>query len=180
VTKGEFITRATVWIALLGYAAGAAISLLFPNDLHWLGRARLAWTVGCIALVLHAASALGYYHHWSHGSAYLETARQTKEIFGLDWGGGLWINYGFITAWIIDTIWWWRGLPAFRRRPRMLVAIWHAVFLFMVFNATVVFKTGVLRGLGLVGCLGLLVLLIRWHLTKGSLTESPNRVLAEE
>jgi hypothetical protein len=136
--------------------------------------------VGCIALVLHAASALDYYHHWSQQSAYLETARQTKEIFGLDWGGGLWINYGFIAAWIIDTIWWWRGLPAFRRRPRSLVVAWHAVFLFMVFNATVVFKTGVLRGLGLVGCLGLLVLLIRSVLASSSRAESPHKVLAEE
>jgi hypothetical protein len=180
LTKGEFITRATVWIALLSYAAGASISLLFPNDFRLLGRARLAWTVGCIALVLHAASALGYYHHWSQQSAYLETARQTKEIFRLDWGGGLWINYGFITAWIIDTIWWWRGLPAFRCRPRILVAIWHSVFLFMVFNATVVFKTGVLRGLGLVGCLALLVLLIRTLVSSGSRAKSPNKVLAEE
>jgi hypothetical protein len=131
-------------------------------------------------LVLHAASALNYYHHWSHGSAYLETARQTKEIFGLDWGGGLWINYGFITAWVIDTIWWWRGLPALRRRPRSLVAVWHAVFLFMVFNATVVFKSRVLRGLGLVLCLGLLVLLIRSLVASDSRRESPNKVLVEE
>ena len=158
-----------MWIALAGYAAGAAISLLVLDDLQWLGRARLAWTVGCIALVLHSASALNYYHHWSHESAYLETARQTKAIFGLDWGGGLWINYGFIAAWIADTTWWWwRGIPAFRKRPRTLVAIWHAVFLFMVFNAAVVFKTGVLRVLGLVLCLALLVLLIRSLVASGS------------
>jgi hypothetical protein len=132
-------------------------------------------------LVLHAASALNYYHHWSHESAYLETARQTKEIFGLDWGGGLWINYGFIAAWIVDTIWWWwRGLPAFRRRPRTLVVIWHAVFLFMVFNATVVFKTGVLRVLGLVLCLGLLVLLIKSLVAGRTRAMSASKVLPEE
>jgi len=168
-----------VWIALAGYAAGAAMSLLFRDDLRWLRRARLAWTVGCLALVLHAASALNYYHHWSHQSAYFETARQTKEIFGLDWGGGLWINYWFIAAWILDTIWWWRGLRAFRRRPRALVATWHTVFLFMVFNATVVFKTGVLRGLGLVLCLSILVLLIR-SLVSSSLTDTRSKVLVED
>jgi len=180
LTRGEIITRAAVWIALAGYAAGAAISLLFPGDLRWLGRARLAWTIGCIALVLHAASAFNYYHHWSQHSAYLETARQTKEIFGLDWGGGLWINYGFIAAWIIDNILWWRGLPASRSRPRSLVLAWHAVFLFMVFNATVVFKTGVLRGLGLALCLGLLVLLIRSLVAGGSRTKSASKALVEE
>jgi hypothetical protein len=155
VGKGELLTRFTVWIALTGYAVGATISLIFRENYRWLARARWAWTIGSLAIVLHLVCALHFYHHWSQSSAYIETARQTKQVFGMDWGGGLWINYAFISAWILDTIWWWRGLEPYQRRPRLLVATWQVIFIFMVFNATVVFKTGVLRVLGLVLCFGL-------------------------
>jgi hypothetical protein len=155
MSQGEFLTRLTIWITLGGYTAGTALYFTARGRRHWETWARLAWTIGCLALLAHAAFALHFYHRWQQSSAWQETARQTAEVFGVEWGGGLYINYAFMLAWVVDTIWWWRGLDAYRRRSRALTAAWHGFLIFMFFNATVVFETGVLRWLGLWLGLGL-------------------------
>lgn len=155
---GELLTRITVWIAIGGYAVGLALSLLFRESRRWQMRARLAWTVGCLSLAAHTICAFHFYHDWSQASAYRETARQTAEVTGADWGGGLFINYAFLAAWMADVAWWWRGLDAYRQRHWLITAVWHSVFAFMLFNATVVFKTGLVRWLGLGLCAALFLL----------------------
>jgi hypothetical protein len=57
----------------------------------------------------------------------------------------------FTIAWVVDVIWWWRGLALYRRRSRWIQVGIHAFFAFMFFNATVVFAAGPVRWLGLVG-----------------------------
>jgi hypothetical protein len=101
------------------------------------------------------ACAYHFYHKWSQADAYRETARQTAEVTGFDWGGGLFINYALIIGWIIDVALWGRGLEAYRSRPQWLAAAWQGFLFFIVFNATVVFKTGPLRWIGLALCLWL-------------------------
>jgi hypothetical protein len=55
---------------------------------------------------------------------------------------------------VLDVGWWWRvGVDAYRRRSWAITAAWHGFMLFIIFNATVVFKTGVVRWAGLVLCL---------------------------
>ena len=39
------------------------------------------------------AFAYNFYYGWSQTAAYRDTARKTAEVVGLDWGGGLYINY---------------------------------------------------------------------------------------
>ena len=153
---GEILTRVTIWVAVAGYAAGTAAFALSRKRYRWESAARLAWTVACVGLLAHVACAFHFYHGWSHRAAYLDTARQTDEVFGLDWGGGLYINYALLTGWVLDVTWWWtRGLEAYRRRPWPLTAAWQGFLIFIVFNATVVFKTGPTRWAGLCLCLGL-------------------------
>jgi len=142
MNTGEILIKATIWLALAGYAAGATIFALSRKRYKWDVVARLAWTIACIGLLAHVACAFHFHHGWSQASAYRDTAQQTAEMFGLDWGGGLYINYALLLGWIIDVIWWWRGLVAYRRRPWLLVAAWHAFLLFIFFNGTVVFATG--------------------------------------
>ncbi|HEX8354393.1 MAG TPA: hypothetical protein VF611_15925 [Pyrinomonadaceae bacterium] len=155
---GEILTRVTVWVAVAGYAAGAAAFALSRERRVWESAARAAWTVGCVGLLAHVACAFHFYHGWSHGAAYLDTARQTDEVFGLDWGGGLYVNYALVVGWGLDVAWWWaRGLDAYRRRPWPLAAAWHGFLIFIIFNATVVFKTGPARWAGLGLCLGLCI-----------------------
>jgi hypothetical protein len=114
------------------------------------------WTTGCAALVAHFICAFQFYHAWSHESAYRDTTRQTAEVFAINWGGGLFINYAVATFWIGDIAWWWfAGVSSYRRRPWVLTLLWHSFLIFIIFNATVVFKDGLARWIGLLVSLSL-------------------------
>jgi hypothetical protein len=171
---GELLTRGTIWISIVVYAVGVAtlaqsrfrsrFAVTSRNESQLTSAsgsaccqlARLAWTIACLSLIVHAICAFQFYHGWSHQAAYLETARQTNELVGLSWGGGLFINYLVITAWTVDVTWWWlSGLDSYLKRPWLLLIIWHGFLIFVIFNATVVFKDGVARWLGLLLCLSL-------------------------
>ena len=135
MTSGELLTRATIWLALAGYTAGAGGQLLAQGKPHVRALARWAGTLGCLGLLAHVICAFHFYHGWSQAAAYRETARQTAAVTGLNWGGGLWINYLLLAAWTADVIWWWRsGDDAYRRRSRVLTVAWHALLLFIVFK----------------------------------------------
>jgi hypothetical protein len=168
MSHGEVLTRVTVWVAVVGYGAGACVFALSRRRPAWDRAARLAWTVGCAALLAHVAFAFHYFHGWSHLAAYRDTARQTAEVFGLDWGGGVYVNYALLAAWVLDVAWWWRGLDAYRRRPRLLVAAWQGFLIFIVFNATVVFGTGAARWLGSGVCLLVVILSVAKDLGGGN------------
>lgn len=147
---GQFLTRSTIWISIAGYTVGCLVFALTRRD----GWARWAWTIGCSALLVHFAVAFHFYHAWSHHAAYVETARQTAEVFVINWGGGLFINYAIASLWIADVSWWWfAGVGSYRRRPWLLTLIWHGLLIFILFNATVVFKDGLTRWVGLLVCL---------------------------
>lgn len=132
--------------------------LLSRRRSRWLAFARLAWTLGCAFFLAHVASAFTYYHHWSHAAAYLATAERTEELTGLRWGGGIYFNYIFALAWLADVGWWWLAPRSFGQRSRVLGAVLHGFFFFMVFNGAVVFGAGLVRLLGAVICGGLVVL----------------------
>ena len=176
---GEFLTRATIWVAIVAYAIGSLVFALARGRSRWDSATRVLWTIAVLSLVGHFICAYQFYHHWSHESAYLDTARQTDEVIGLDWGGGLFINYAFLTIWTIDVAWWWlRGLSSYRMRPWPVVAAWHGFMIFILFNAMVVFKDGPTRWVGLVICL---VLLLSWaRIARQGLTKSRDERVATE
>ncbi len=158
MNRGELLTRLTVWLALCGYAVGAAMHLHAQGRAHRLSRARWAWTFGCAFFLAHVTCAFTYYHGWSHAAAYQETERQTAELTGLHWGGGIFLNYLFAAAWLADALWWWLAPVKFARRSPRLTAAWQGFFFFMVFNGTIVFGKGPVRWLGIVICAGLAAL----------------------
>ena len=162
MSGGEVLTKVTIWIAVACYFAGATLYALARGRRRRDSFARLAWTAACGALLAHVACAFHFHHGWSHGAAYRDTARQTAEVFGLGWGGGLYVNYALAAFWAADVCWWWgRGLEAYRRRPRWLAAAWHAFLLFIVFNAAVVFEGGFVRWTGLGLCLAFVLVWLR-------------------
>ncbi len=174
MSSGELLTKFTIWITIMGYAAGAATFALARKRYKWESAARLAWTAACIGLLAHVMCAFHFYHGWSHIAAYRDTARQTDEVFGLHWGGGIYVNYALLICWVLDVSWWWlRGLDAYRRRPWPLVAAWHGFLIFIIFNAAVVFKTGLMRWVGLSVCLGLC--LVWWLAARDSSTRRPDK-----
>ena len=158
MTRGEFLTRLTIWLALIAYAVGAGLLLRVGRHSNDWRRARVAWTIGCAFFLAHVACAFGYYHHWSHAAAVRDTARQTAEMTGWRWGGGLYLNYLFAAAWLADVICWWLAPARFAARSPRLNCLWHGFFLFMVFNGTVVFGTGPVRWLGAFICASLAAL----------------------
>ena len=158
--SGEFLTRATIWIAIAGYAIGTVVFAIARKRSSGDWWARLSWTTGCAALLAHFASAFEFYHAWSHASAYADTARQTAEVFKINWGGGLFINYAVAGLWLADVAaWWFAGLDSYRRRPWLITMIWHGFLIFIIFNATVVFKHGLVRWIGLFTCV---ILCVSW------------------
>ena len=150
---GELLTRGTIWISIVGYAVGSvifALSTSSPRRAQWDPAVRIVWTIACASLFVHFLSAFHFYHNWSHAAAYADTARQTKEVAGFNWGGGVFINYALLLAWTVDIAWWWRsGLDSYRKRPWPVVMGWHGFFVFIIVNATVVFADGIVRWIGL-------------------------------
>jgi hypothetical protein len=164
---GELLTRLTIWLALIAYGIGAAM-LLASSAPAWRLRARLIWTLGFLFFAAHVACAFAHYHGWSHAAAYRDTARQTADLTGLDWGGGLYINYLFALAWLADVLSWWIAPQRFARRPAWLTILWHSFFLFMVINGAVVFGKGPVRWLGAAICVLLASLWWRTRSTRES------------
>jgi hypothetical protein len=143
---GEQLTRWTARLALLLYAATLGLRLSHPPRPSL---ARLLWTAGSFAFLLHVAAAFQFFHHWSHSDAYRETARRTAETVGTPSGWGLYLNYLFTGVWTADVAWWWAlGTDAYRARPRSLRVGLDAFMAFMAFNATVVFGHGATRWAG--------------------------------
>lgn len=139
---GEALVRWSIRVAVACYLGRVFLDIgLWPNRARWprYHAARGLWTIGCGCYLLHVLSAFAFFHTFSHEQAYRHTAAQTQQVTGIDWGGGLYVNYAFTLWWAADTTVWWAGdvrLP-YRRRSYHLML--HAVFAFMMFNATVVF-----------------------------------------
>lgn len=135
----------------------------------WLARkprfAPLLWTLAFACYLGHVVSAFAFHYDWSHQAAYAETARQTAELFKIQWGGGLYFNYAFTALWAADVLWMWGSVASYRNRPRWIGGAIHAFMAFMFFNATVVFASGWVRGLGL-AAVALLVMI--WRVPAGA------------
>lgn len=112
--------------------------------------------MGALLLLVHILVAFALRHHWSHSAAVADTARQTREVFGLGWGGGVWINYGLAAWWWMDAIRLW-VVPFPANRAGLYEPVRRGVFLFLWFNAAVVFAQGPSRILGGIACAGVVL-----------------------
>ncbi len=165
---GDILTRASVWLALLGYLAGPCAALVGRQHLGWQRSARAIYTLGLVAFLIHVAAAFHAFYGWSHATALVETAKETAEVTGVASGSGLYLNYLFTVLWILDAIWWWRvGVVAFRRRSAWVSGALHGFFLFMAFNATVVFEQGPVRWAGVLAAVALVILVARRQVSAG-------------
>ena len=144
----DLLTRWTVRLAIACYIGRVALDLrrLGTIDSNRVGQtARWLWTVGGAFYLAHVLCAFSFVHDWNHGHALKHTAAQTKELTGVDWGGGLYLNYAFTLFWLGDIVVWWFGDVNAHCRGRGYFWTLHGVFAFMVFNATVVFGPPVWR-----------------------------------
>ncbi len=142
----------TIWAALFLYAAGEYGRTRRPRA-SW---ARPVWLLGALVYLAHVATAFAFHHDWSHAAAYAYTAARTDALVGLDWGGGLWVNYAFTAIWVGEGLWWQLRPTHYEGRPRAWSLAARAVFLFMIANGAVIFVAGSRRLLGI----GILVALV--------------------
>lgn len=151
MSSGSLLTRSTVWLSIATYTIGCVVFALSRGRANLDRWTRLAWTIACAALLIHYAFAFNFFHSWSNAAAYADTARQTAEVFRINWGGGLYVNYAVAALWLADIAWWWfAGLDAYRRRSWLLTIGWHGFLIFIIFSATVVFEQGLIRLIGLI------------------------------
>lgn len=160
---GELLTKLTIWLALVAYTIGAALWLAPRCAGRFFAVARWAWTIGCVLFLTHVVCAFSYFHHWSHADAYRETARQTAELTGRPWGGGIYINYVFAAAWLAVVLHSWLAPASFR--PSRWLAVWHGFVFFMMFNGAVIFVHGPTRWLGILLCVTLAAIWLRHWLS---------------
>lgn len=152
------LTIDTARIALILYVA--ALFVLIAGSDRRRPLARALWSAALVAYLAHVTAAFQIVHDWSHQAALAETARQTREMFGVDTGFGLWFNYLFTVVWAGDAAWWWIDEAGYRRRPAWVSIGMHAFLAFMFFNGAVVFADGPSRWIGLVA---LIVLALAWQ-----------------
>jgi hypothetical protein len=133
-------------IAVFGTIAVATIAWALGTSLP----SRGWWTAGAIAALVHVAAAFHVFHHWSHGSAVMATARQTGALTGLYRGEGVFLNYAFLVVWLADAAWWWLEPSRYRTRSMRVTAVIHGFLFFMFVNGAIVFADGWMRIIGVI------------------------------
>ena len=95
---GDLLTRASVWLALLGYLAGPLAALTGHRRTAWQRTARSLYTAGLACFLIHVVAAFHFYYGWSPAVALAETARQTFDavagLMGMDAGRGPYVVMG--------------------------------------------------------------------------------------
>ena len=153
----------TIWVALGLFVVAELGKQQFSRlgavpDWAW-----LASLSGASLCALHIVLAFAGRHGWSHDMAVRETARQTAAVYGINWGGGVYVNYLFVAAWLTEA-WWWRAYPAhYFNRQRPITWALRAFYLLIVVNAAVVFASVPGRTVGVV-----LVGVLLWAWRPGS------------
>lgn len=155
------VLYSTIWISLAFFVAGQHgyrssrfpdPRSMFPRPPGWVHAAN---ATGLALCVIHIAIAMGSVHGWRHAAAIDATAIQTESVYGLRWGGGVFVNYLFVVVWALEA-WWRTRTRAFSgsRFARWVLRTFYAV---VVFNAAVVFARGSMRAAGVVLVAGLLL-----------------------
>ncbi len=135
------LTVWTIWVALLLYAVAVILMLHAAPSSPW---PRRYWTGAWLVYLSHVIAAFAFHHDWSHAEAVEHVDRESG------FGDGIFVSYFFTLAWTLDVAWWWLRPSSYSHRSRWLGVALHSFFLFMIFNATVVFETGLSRVAGIV------------------------------
>ena len=153
----DVVTRQTARVAILYWGLAAAAILLRRRQFG-----RCAWTFGCLAFLIHVATAFDRVHGWSNSAA----VRHVEDVSGF--GSGLYVSYAFTALWVADAGWSWIDVRSYDLRPAWLDRAIHAFMAFMVFNGTVVYESGFIRwaGLWLFGILAILLAMRLWPGTR--------------
>jgi hypothetical protein len=154
---------ATVWVSLLLFAAGEVGKrrVRGSGGMHRAAGFWAASAAGAALMIVHMLIAMGAVHGWSHRAAIEATAAQTRAVFGLDWGGGVFVNYAFLAVWIAE-LGAWRAAPGrYARWSPAIVWPLRAFNLVVIANAAIVFAAGWRRLAGAALTAGLVAIWMR-------------------
>lgn len=98
--------------------------------------ARPVWISGALLAIVHSVIAFAVRYHWNHEAAVQATAMQAAGLYGFAWRGSLYVNYVFLTMWLVA--WSWHHWA------------WRAFVLTMIVNGAVVFARPMARPFGVV------------------------------
>ncbi len=144
---GELLIRWSIRLCLLLYALVLAGGLLSWGRI-WPRTMRYVWTAAGGLFAVHVVAAMHFYHGWSHQHAFEDTAQQTEQLIGAEFGYGIYFSYFFGVVWLIDIGWMWiAGEHYFRQTPLLRRTI-HAYMLFIAINGAVIFHSGWIRWTG--------------------------------
>ena len=113
---------------------------------------------GLVLCVTHIGIAMASVHGWSHASAIDATARSTAAVYGLRWGGGVFVNYLFVAVWAVDA--WWSSIRGDRAEISGLRLALRLFYAIVIVNAAVIFARWPLR---LVGVCLVIALFVAWR-----------------
>ena len=149
-TLGDDLIRFTVRLSLAYYAGTVALMMLLEGS-RMAGRHNPRST-GPLALdtrlghvcdsPVHGVSLLPPLVACPRGGAH-GTAERLGE--------GIYLSHLFTLLWTCDVAWWWLRPLTYAQRPAWMDRTLHGFMLFIVFNGTVVYESGLIRWAGLIG-----------------------------
>jgi len=144
----DLLIRWTVRLSLAYWTLAVTTLLLGESaDTSRLGGktrfGRWCWTFAWASYLIHLAVAFHFYHQWSHHHA----MEHTREVSGS--GEGIFVSHLFTILWTLDVLWWWVAPGLYMRRPVWVGLLLHGFMVFIIFNGTVVYETGMIRWAGL-------------------------------
>jgi hypothetical protein len=138
----------------MGVAEAAVFVTIAGSVLAWAAGegvpSRGAWSLGAFLAVAHALLAFAVFYGWSHTVAREATARQAAALTGLNFEGGIYVNYVFLMVWLGDALWWWLAPRSHDARPNWVSVAIRGFIFFIILNGAVVFADGLARIVGIV------------------------------
>src|SRR5262249_28072756 len=125
------VVRGTMHVATVAWALGEALMRRSPAIDR---AARAFWTAGVALALVHVGLAFHFVYGWDHTAAIAETTRQTAELVGWNFRGGIFVNYAFLAVWLTDVCWWWVSQQSHAARSVRVELARRALFAFMFLN----------------------------------------------
>ena len=141
----DLAVRGTAWLAMAGYFLGAFLILQTHGARPRFPATLWVWAIGCDFYFWHVIAAFHFAHDWSHAAAVQSVNERALDFTGQSAPYGIWFNYVFLAAWIIDAAWLWSDEESYLRRRRALNWGLHGFLLFMVINGAIVFAPDYVR-----------------------------------
>jgi hypothetical protein len=126
---------------------------------------RGAWLVGALLMLVHSAAAFATFYEGRHDVAQLATMHQTRALTGIEFAGGIFVNYLFLAVWMTDAAWWGFAPGSYRTRPRVVSYTIRGFIFFIIVNGAVVFADGWAR---VVGASAVILVVAAWSLKRSS------------